>query len=67
MGLVSIVGGISSRCFGVLGGNSQVADGSISRARPQIIRGLGRVLRKSRGSTLYEPCFEVGYFATRRR
>ncbi|CAL1172673.1 unnamed protein product [Cladocopium goreaui] len=65
VGLVSIVGGISNKYFSVLGGNSQVAECSISRARPRIIRGLGRVLRKNRNTdTLYDPAFEVGYFVT---
>ncbi|CAK9117732.1 unnamed protein product [Durusdinium trenchii] len=65
VGLVSIVGGISSKCFSVIGGNSQVAECSMASAEPRIIRGLGRVIRKNRSSTLYEPAFEVGYFATR--
>jgi len=65
VGLVSIVGGISNKYFRVLGGNSQVAECSMARARPRIIHGLGRVLRKNRNSnTLYDPAFEVGYYVT---
>lgn len=36
----------------------------MASAEPRIIRGLGRVIRKNRSSTLYEPAFEVGYFVT---
>ncbi|CAJ1353698.1 unnamed protein product, partial [Effrenium voratum] len=61
VGLVSIVGGISSKCFAVVGGNSQVAESCLAQAKPRMIRGLARVVRRANAGTLYEPGYEIGY------
>eukprot|EP00439_Symbiodinium_sp_Y106_P076409 s2156_g15.t1 len=66
VGLVSIIGGISSKCFAVLGGNCQVAERSLEAAEPRVLRASARLIRKDRHvdtSALYEPAFEVGYYA----
>eukprot|EP00931_Biecheleriopsis_adriatica_P110915 TRINITY_DN85236_c0_g1_i1.p1 TRINITY_DN85236_c0_g1~~TRINITY_DN85236_c0_g1_i1.p1 ORF type:complete len:605 (-),score=101.80 TRINITY_DN85236_c0_g1_i1:140-1954(-) len=67
VGLVSIVGGIGSKCFAVLGGNSQVPEHALRAARPRILRANARVVRRaasSDSSAPWEPRFEVGYYAT---
>ncbi|CAE7681273.1 Fructose-bisphosphate aldolase 1, chloroplastic [Symbiodinium microadriaticum] len=66
VGLVSIIGGISSKCFAVLGGNYQVAERSVEASEPRVLRASARLIRKDRHvdtSALYEPAFEVGYYA----
>lgn len=64
VGLVSICGGICSKCFSVLGGNVQVPEMAVAVAEPRLLRGTARLVRRVPGfadAEPWEPTFEVGY------
>ena len=49
-GLVSVAGGLASRCFAVRGGNAQIPQGLLSEARPQQLRlhATARAVRRAK-------------------
>ncbi|CAE8612631.1 unnamed protein product [Polarella glacialis] len=64
VGLVSICGGICSKCFAVCGGNVQVAERAVQAAKPSLVRGNARLVRRAANAATaapWEPTFEVGY------
>mmetsp|Transcript_93233 Transcript_93233/g.272926 ORF Transcript_93233/g.272926 Transcript_93233/m.272926 type:complete len:586 (+) Transcript_93233:58-1815(+) len=64
-GLAGIVGrGLCCRQFSVCGGTGLVPERALEAARPRVLSGTARLVRKTAGAGPSEPSFEVGYDAT---
>jgi len=63
-GLAGVCGGLHSRCFSVCGGSSLIPERAVEAARPRLLRGTARLVRRRARAGAHEPCFEVAYDAS---
>mmetsp|Transcript_100561 Transcript_100561/g.300071 ORF Transcript_100561/g.300071 Transcript_100561/m.300071 type:complete len:583 (-) Transcript_100561:62-1810(-) len=63
-GIAGMCAGSRSRQFSVCGGTGLIPERALQAARPRIVRGTARLVRKTAAAGPCEPCFEVGYDAT---